>query len=94
MTRHGHGWQDQSGWIAVGFLLLVLITAAAAAFIVWADRRSRSATTSAAESAGSPPPAPESEDSGALRVLEERFARGEINAEEFLSRRRVLDTRR
>lgn len=29
---------------------------------------------------------------GALRILEERFARGEINEEEYLSRRRLLQT--
>ncbi|MGH8936810.1 MAG: SHOCT domain-containing protein [Acidimicrobiia bacterium] len=34
--------------------------------------------------------APGRPDQGALRIIEERFARGEIDVEEFESRRRVL----
>jgi len=36
------------------------------------------------------PPAPGAPTSSALRVLEERYARGEIGREEFLERRTVL----
>jgi putative membrane protein len=94
MTRDGHGWQDQSGWIAVGFLLLVLIIGAAVALILWADRRSRTAASPTAAQPAAPPPDPESGNARALSVLEERFARGEVDAEEFLLRRSLLYTRR
>ncbi len=44
-------------------------------FGVWAVRRVSASTGS----------------SGAMRVLEERFARGEVTAEEFASRSRILE---
>jgi len=51
-----------------------------------------------AAAAGSAPPhagpaAPSGASDSALRILEERYARGEIDTEEFTERRRALDGR-
>jgi len=43
---------------------------------------------------GDPPSSGPGAGSGAVRLLEERYARGEISREEFLERREVLSRRR
>ena len=70
----GHMWA--SGWsMFFGPLWTTLLLALAIALIVTVVRRYR---------AGSGEPTP------ALRILEERFARGEINKQEFEERRATL----
>lgn len=68
------GWGAGS-WL--GGLWMVLFWVGVVLLIVWAVR---------AASTGSQPPGGR----GALDVLEERFARGEIDATEFAERRREL----
>jgi putative membrane protein len=72
-------WHDQGGWGLGGFFLMlvfmVLFWGAVIALVVWAIRQFR-------------PARPEGDP--AMRILEERFARGEIDAEEFTRRRDAL----
>lgn len=72
-----HGW----GWVGLALLALVLVLVAAAA-VVLAVSLGRSG------SKGEPPPV--GGQSEADRVLDERYARGEIDEQEYLHRRAVL----
>lgn len=69
------GWREGS-WFALVFM--VLFWAGVIALVVWAVRQSGSASSAVAGP------------SRALDILEERFARGEIDLEEFESRRAAL----
>jgi putative membrane protein len=68
------GW---FGWIWMG-LMMIVFSALIIFLVVWAIRASTRGP------ATSPP------SSGALTILEERFARGEISPEEFAERKRVI----
>jgi len=74
-------WHDAWGWGFGGFVLLILMMGlfwgAIIVTAVWAIRRFSPRDT------GSSP-------TNAMRVLEERFARGEIDADEFQRRRDIL----
>ena len=74
------------GWGVGAWLMMALITLAVLALIVAGvvalNRRSNSATP--------PPPAPGSGGSDALRILNDRFARGEIDETEYTKRRDLL----
>ncbi len=70
------GW-GMGGW---GWLWLVLIVVVIVLLVVWITRRT-------GPTGGSGGGVDRVE---ALRILEERFARGEIDREEFEERRRVL----
>jgi putative membrane protein len=74
MYYGGAGW---FGWIWMG-LMMIVFSVVVILLVVWAIRSSTRgpATT---------PPS-----SGALSILEERFARGEISSEEFAERKRVI----
>jgi putative membrane protein len=76
-------WHDGWGWGVGGFVLMILMMglfwAAIVVTIVWGIRQFR--PRDAATSGGS---------TSAMRVLEERFARGEIDADEFQRRREIL----
>ncbi len=90
MMWYGHGLGFGLGW-----LWLILAIAGLALLVYVAVRltmRASSAPPGPAQTqAGSPPGA---EPSGsALRILEERYARGEIDTDEFTERRRTLDGR-
>jgi len=90
-----YGWQDGAwGWGAwvVMIVLMVLFWTALAAVAVTFFRHWRGGY------AGAPPPVPPGAErldqtEPAMRVLEERFARGEIDAEEFTKRRDLLRSR-
>lgn len=69
------GWRDGS-W--VGLLFMVLFWVGVIALVVWAVRQGGSTSATVV--------AP----SRALDILEERFARGEIDLEEFELRRSAL----
>lgn len=65
-------------------IVFVLAVVAALVWIIVTLRRGRSLPAS------SPPVMPPTTTSEALRILDERFARGEIDAEEYQSRRDLL----
>lgn len=88
-VEHGPGmmWDMWGGWwpgMILGWvfmiLLLVGLVVAVVALVRWLGR-------TGGQPAGSAPPG------DARRILEERFARGEIDEDEFTRRRRQLDAR-
>ena len=81
-----HQFGFQHGLGVFFFLFLVLCVVVAACLIVTLLTRRFSPST-LVRRAG---PTPESADPGALHILQERFARGEIDAEDFKSRRDLL----
>lgn len=78
---HGYDWMPSSGGMFGGgiFMLLfwVLVIAAVVTLVAWGIR---AASGRGAGRAGN----------GALQILEERYARGEIGREEYLAKRRDL----
>jgi putative membrane protein len=78
-------WHDQWGWGVGGVFVMVvfmlLFWGAIIALVVWAVRQFRPP---------GPPPPPAHGGDPAMRILEERFARGEIDADEFTRRRDIL----
>lgn len=78
-------WHDQWGWGVGGVFVMVvfmlLFWGAIIALVVWAVRQFRPP---------GPPPPPAHGGDPAMRILEERFARGEIDADEFTRRRDTL----
>jgi putative membrane protein len=76
----GVGWV---GWLFMGLFLLFLV--ALVVGVVWLLLRS---TRGAGASGGAPGPA--TGGSSAEQVLDERYARGEIEEDEYLRRRSVL----
>jgi putative membrane protein len=76
-------WHDGWGWGAGGFLLMVLMMTlfwgAIIATVVWAIRQFRPREAGTGDASTS-----------AMRILEDRFARGEIDADEFQRRREIL----
>ena len=82
---HGpHMWGGAS-WMFLGPLMMIAFIAAIVAFIVLIFRW-------LGGSHGAAPPSPPGR--SPLDILKERFARGEIDKEEFEERRRVLDEHR
>lgn len=82
VMRHGWnggGW-DFGGWVLMGFMMLVFWGLVIG--VIFGVFRSRE---------GRNPGAPSS--SQAMHLLEERFARGEIDADEFAARRDLLRPR-
>jgi putative membrane protein len=77
----GWGW---AGWVAM--VLMMLIFWGAIAWVVVAVVR-HGGLTSSESSRGEQPPDP-------LRILDERFARGEIDDDEYQRRREVLRVQR
>jgi len=81
---HGNGWDHMGSWGWIGMLLMLVFWFSVILLIVWAltgSRGSRSQTT------GEPP----SRGDRSMSILRERFARGEITAEEFEQARRTLE---
>ena len=75
----GAGWL---GWLLMSFSMIAFWALVIAA-IVWAVRASTRGQA--------PSPPATMKGTTALTILEERFARGEISAEEFAARKKVLD---
>lgn len=79
-------WFDGSGWVwwwVMMPLLMVVFWGGVIALVVWLVRGGRAAAGPVADRG-----------SRAMEILEERFARGEIDREEFESRRSILEDRR
>lgn len=76
-------WHDAWGWGVGGFVLMIVMMGifwgAIVVTVVWGIRQFR---PKEAPTGGGP--------TNAMRVLEERFARGEIDADEFRRRRDIL----
>jgi len=79
MPGGGYG-RGMSGWWmgGWGWLWIALIVVVIVLLVLWVARRS------------GPPGGAGGDRGDALRILEERFARGEIDREEFEERRRTL----
>ncbi|HZR12194.1 MAG TPA: SHOCT domain-containing protein [Acidimicrobiia bacterium] len=86
MMHDWYGGWGPGGWVAMGLLMLAF-WAAVAAVIVYVVR-----STGRTHDAPAPRPQARPEDE-ALRILDERFARGDIDAEEYTHRRELLRTR-
>ena len=71
----GHGFWAGPGWGLVGFLVMAAFWVLVVMIIVGLVRGGRRGLGGG---------------SGAVKVLEERYARGEIDRDEFLERRRYL----
>lgn len=81
--HHGMMWNGGGmGWF-IGPIMMLLFLAAAVAVVVLVVR--------ALGGHGVPHGAQSTRENSALRILEERFARGEIDAEEFRQRKRALE---
>jgi len=80
-------WLFAVVWFLVGIAILVLLILLVVLSIRWLLR---SLSSSSAASPSSPGASGTATNDSALAVLRERFARGEIDAEEFEQRRRTL----
>jgi putative membrane protein len=77
---HGHMWGGGAGWI-FGPIMMILFVALIVAVVVLVVRWLGGAGGGAAQAA---------RPKAALDILEERFARGEIDKDEFEQRRQAL----
>jgi putative membrane protein len=82
MWYDGHGGMGWGGWVVMG-LTFVLFWGGIVIFAVWGIRNWRSDD-------GNPPAGTTPTSSHADDVLAERFARGEIDEDEFTHRRELL----
>ena len=84
MWDHGSGWGMMGGWGSMGgfgLIIWLVILAVIVAGLVWFIRSQ--------PLAGGREPAVERRSAG-LEVLEERYARGEINREEYLQKKQDI----
>lgn len=84
---HQHTGMDW-GWGLLAFLFVLLVLAAVAWFAVTFSRQSGHTHHGLAHAHNAPSP----HSSDAMKILNERFARGEIDAEEFTKRRDLLQS--
>ena len=87
---YGHGWGLGRGWMWLVWPLLIIAVVALVALLVRSGGRR--------ERTGGPPVAPPTHpadgpggQSAARRILDERYARGEIDEQDYQERRRRLD---
>lgn len=74
--RHMDGW---GGWMWLNGLIWLLLVAALAGLVAWLVIRAGQSTATGRDGTDS-----------ARRILAERFARGEIDADEYARRRELL----
>ena len=88
--RDGHDW-GWGAWLGMGLMMTVLtvLVVAAVVLVVRATTGPHNAATS--RSPGTPQETPRA--SEAQRVLDERFARGDIDEGEYVARRDLLSGR-
>ena len=79
----GWGW---GAWLGMGIMMLLFFAVIAAVVVVLLRPPRR-------QEHPAPPPAPPPVEDPALRILDERFARGEIDEQEYRSRRDLLTSR-
>lgn len=82
----GNGWDHMGSWGWAGMTLMMLLWFGIIALIVWAVLSSRSSPTILMTD-------PASRHDAALEILRERFARGDITAEEYEQSRQILEKR-
>lgn len=70
------GWDPGAGWIVLMLLMMALFWGGTILLIIWGVRQFTGSSRQ--------------RDSRALEILEERYARGDIDREEFESRRQDL----
>ncbi len=81
--HHGMMWNGGGmGWFMGPIIMLLFIAAAAAIVVLIVRSLGGHGVSQGAHS---------TRDTSALRILEERFARGEIDEEEFRKRKRALE---
>lgn len=84
-------WHDDSwgwaGWLGAGLIMLVLWTALAVLVVVVVRRLGGQRSGDAPRDTGAGDPSP------ARRILDERFARGELSEQDYLRQRDVLSSR-
>lgn len=86
MWYHDSGWSG-GGWLLMG-LVMVAFWALVITAVIWAVRSSGSRHQGPLAAPPWPQPG-----LGARQILDERFARGEINEDEYRQRRGVLETK-
>ncbi len=84
------GYMMGAGWFWMPVMLIAIALIVVGVILLIRGLSGRQADGSAAQAGTVAPPARTSET--ALRVLEERYARGEIDRDEFLRRREDLTT--
>lgn len=79
----GYGAMHGGGWLGFGLhsLLWILVIAAAVALVIWAIRSNNGGST--ARQGNARP--------SALEILDERYARGEIDREDYQARKADLE---
>ena len=80
MWGHGQGWMMNGDGMGLGFVFWLVILAVIIAGAVWFVRSQSVAGSQRSLERRSP----------ALEALEERYARGEINREEYLQKKRDI----
>jgi putative membrane protein len=91
------GWYHENtwgvgSWIGMGFGMLVfwgLLIVLVIALVRWVGQAGNNRPLDGA-AGGTPPPVTPGQSGYALRILDERFARGDISEEEYVSRRDIL----
>jgi len=79
---HGYGFDMMSGWGGMWFgpVLMVLVPLALIVLVVWLVRAMTGGNANASR-----------RDDSARQILDERYAKGEIDDEEYQRRRSALD---
>lgn len=80
-----------AGWVGMGLMILFwIVVVVAVVYLIWHLARRESWRDRPWSWQEQQPPASQVEKRDALRILEERYARGEIEREEFLRRKTDL----
>jgi putative membrane protein len=85
-----YGWGADwglGGWLMMGFMIVVFSGLIAAVVVVLLHPPEHRGTPPAQ------PPVPPAAEDQALRILDERFSRGEIDEQEYRTRRELLTSR-